>query len=149
MFTKLQRSISVGDFIKFSNEKYPMGLGEVVNGSSENVKVKILLPMDSTTMRSFSLPPLASIMYPVASQDGMVEVYQTVTHVSIPRYNINDIAFTVPISEVDSGRFHLSRTKNTYVIRFFNDGRGMQPCKSSFYFSRHLIEPLGVHNSTH
>ena len=70
MFTKLQRSVSVGDFIKFSNEKYP-----------------------------------------VASQDEMVEVYQTVTHVSIPRYNINDIAFTVPISEVDSGRFHLSRTQ--------------------------------------
>jgi hypothetical protein len=144
MFSELQRCISVGDYIKFSNETYPMGLGEVVDGNIENVKVKIFLPIDSATLRSYSLPPLDPITYPLASQDEMVEVYQTVTYASIPRCNINDIAFIVPISEVESGRFFLSGARNTYVIRLYDDGRRMKLYKSSFYFSRHLIEPLGV-----
>ncbi len=80
----------------------------------------------------------------MASEDEMVEVYQMLDIVCIPRQNITDVAYILPVQEVESGRFFLSCAENSFVIRFFNDGHQMLPWISSFYFSRHLMEPMSV-----
>ncbi len=74
----------------------------------------------------------------------MVEVFQTPHYANISRHSISDVAFIIPINEVESGRYFLSCAENTYVIRFFHNGDKIQPWVTSFYFSRHLIEPIGI-----
>lgn len=144
MFSELQRVVSIGDYIKFSDHSNLSGLGEIVEINRERIKLKTFRHLDSATMQSHSLSPLNPRDHPLASQDEMLEVYQTMHFTYISRHSILDVAFILPLHEAESGRFFLSCAENTYVIRFLHDGSRMRPWASSFYFSRHVIEPIGV-----
>jgi hypothetical protein len=58
MFSELQRRVSIGDYIKFSNDLHPMGLGEIVEVNHNIIKLKIFRQLDSATIKSYSLSPL-------------------------------------------------------------------------------------------
>ncbi len=80
---ELQRMVTIGDYIQFNDASHLIGLGEVVDSTPERFHVKIFKAMDSTVMRSYSLPPMNPRDHPMASQDEMVEVFQTAESLSI------------------------------------------------------------------
>lgn len=142
--SEMQRAVSIKDYIKFTNPIHPNGVGEVVSVTSDRIELQLFRCINSEVLTRYSIAPLNPRDHPMASQDEMVEVYQTLDIVCIPRQNITDVAYIVPIQEVESGRFYLSCAENAFVIRFFNNGHQMLPWISSFYFSRHLMEPMSV-----
>jgi hypothetical protein len=102
---ELQRMATIGDYIKFCHALHPMGLGEVVDATPERVHMKIFKAMDSAVMRSYSLPPMNPMDHPMASQDKTVEAFQTAELFCVLQHNIADVAFILPIQEVESGHF--------------------------------------------
>jgi hypothetical protein len=104
MFSELQRVVSIGDYVKFSDHSNLSGLGEIVEVNHDRIKLKTFRHLDSATMQSHSLSPLNPRDHPLASQDEMVEVYQTTHFTYISRHSILDIAFIVPLHEAESGR---------------------------------------------
>jgi hypothetical protein len=98
--------------------------------------------MDSETLRCFYICPVTVEEFPLASQDGMIEVYQSGDEINLVQFAILDIAFIVPLEEVGSGLFFLSGADNVYFACFIVSVT-VVPFKKSYYFGRHLIEPLG------
>lgn len=139
----IQNNVQVGDYIIFSSY-VTNGMGEIVWASAAKVRVKLVKEMDSLILQQFNLPPVSQENFPLASQDGLVEVYQTQEEVHVERSKIEDVAFIVPIQEIESGMFYLSGAENTFYIRYVKVINGMQHCAPSLYFSRYLVEPLGV-----
>jgi hypothetical protein len=63
----IQRSVEVGDFVLFSSKSSNSnGLGEVIHSTVTTVKVKIIHEMDSTTLQTFTIPPINAMDYPLA-----------------------------------------------------------------------------------
>jgi hypothetical protein len=145
MFVGLQSNVSVGDYVKFVDQLHPNGLGEIVSCSHLRVKLRLFRVMDSVAMQLNFLSPLNTRDHPLASQDELIEVYQSSEEMYITRNQISDVAFILPIQEVESGRFFLSSSENSFVIRYSYDNNHMIPWATSFYFSRCGVEPLGVH----
>ena len=108
------------------------------------MKVRLFKVMDLATLERFFIAPITSQECPLASQDDMVEVYQTNTEISFNRSSIVDIAFIVSLQEVESGMFYISGAENTFFIRYIVDSNGVTPFAPAFYFSRHFIEPLNI-----
>jgi hypothetical protein len=73
----------------------------------------------------------------------MIEVYQSCDEINLARSAILDIAFIVPLEEVESGLFFLSGADNVYFACFIVSVT-VVPFKKSYYFGCHLIEPIGV-----
>jgi hypothetical protein len=143
MMIAIQNNVQVGDYVIFSSTNRN-GMGEIVSASATTVHVKIVKEMDSSTLQDFNISPITPTDFPLASQDGLVEVYKTQEVVSLERSLIRDVAFFVPIQEVESGMFYMSGAENTFYIRYIKVNNSMQQCMPSFYFSRYLVEPLGV-----
>ena len=78
--------------------------------------------MTSEILQHFKLRAINSTDYPLASQDNISEVYQTSEEIIIDRPVIMDVAFIVPILEVESGLFYLSGAENTFCVRYAFDG---------------------------
>ncbi len=100
--------------------------------------------MDSVAMQLNFLSPLNARDHPLASQDELIEVYRSSEEIYITRNQIFDVAFILPIQQVESGRFFLSSSENSFVIRYSYDNNHMIPWATSFYFPRFGVEPLGV-----
>ncbi len=141
MFVGLQSNVSVGDYVKFVDNLHPNGLGEIVSSSNTDVKLRLFQVMDSIAMQLNFLSPLNTIEHPLASQDEIIEVYQSSEEMYITRNQIVDVAFILPIQEVESGRFFLSSSENSFVIRYSYENNHMMPWATSFYFSRCGVEP--------
>ncbi len=79
-------------------------------------------------MQSYSHPPMNPRDHPLASQGEMVEVFQTAKLLCILQHNTADVAFILPIKEVESGCFFLSGAEKAFVIcchgmlRFISQG---------------------------
>ncbi|MFO0446190.1 MAG: hypothetical protein ACK51L_00830 [bacterium] len=146
MVNNLQRHVTVGDFVKFfdSHCHSTMGLGEIVNDGTDRVRIKLFHFMSSEVMQSNFVPPINPRDYPLASQDEIQEVYQSSEEQWIARHMIVDVAFIVPIEEVESGRFFLSCAENTFVIRYCLISSSMLPWTTNYYFSRFQVEPFSV-----
>ena len=141
----IQRHVIVGDYIKFQLEAdVDSRLGEIIRYQQQTVRVRLFQVMDLATLQRFFIAPITSQECPLASQDDMVEVYQTKTEISLNRSSIVDIAFIVSLQEVESGMFYISGAENTFFIRYIVDSNGVTPFAPAFYFSRHFIEPLNI-----
>jgi hypothetical protein len=140
----------IGDYVKFlynannNNNNQEQSLGEVLHYSSNVARVKLFQLMSSEVQQRYMLRPINSTDYPLTSQDNICEVFQTNEEMLIDRSLIVDLAFIVPVSEIESGMFYLSGAINTYCIRFSKDGSKMKPVSPILYFGRYLVEPLGV-----
>jgi hypothetical protein len=144
LFADLKRVVSSHDCVKFFHGGNFMGLREVVESNDDEIKLRLFQFMDSMTLTSNLLQPLNSRDHPLASQDKVMEVYQTMDEVWINWSKVLDVAFIVPMKELESGRFFLSCSDNTYVIRYSLVGDRMQPFPDFYYFSPFSVEPLGV-----
>lgn len=106
----LQCHAQVGDYVKFSYQSnHDEGIGEITNSSSTRVKVKLFRSMTSAILQRRSLTPINANDFPLASQDNMLEVYKSCDDIYIDRSTIIDLAFIVPMAEVESGMFIFCR----------------------------------------
>jgi hypothetical protein len=148
MIEDLRSSIQVGDYIKFlcnnASNNSNFSLGEVIHCNTQSVKVKLFHPMDSATLQRFTLQPISPTEYPLAFQDQMLEVYKSSTEMYVERSFITDIAFVVPMAEVESGMFYLSGAENVFCIRYMLEDNVMKTCAPCLYFSRYMVEPICV-----
>lgn len=135
--------VSIGDYVRFFSTDN-LSLGEIIHCGTEQVRVKLFRLMTSEILQRFKLRAINSTDYPLASQDNISEVYQTSEEIIIDRPVIMDVAFIVPILEVESGMFYLSGAENTFCVRYAFDGQLMKAAHSALYFDRYLVEPLGI-----
>ncbi len=108
----------VGDYIKFIRTNVGDVLGEISYRNSERVKVKLLRAMNSVILQWFNVTPINQTDFPLASQDNVQEVYQSSDEIYVKRSTIIDVAFIIPVAEVESGMFFLSGVENTFCIRY-------------------------------
>ncbi len=144
LFLDLKPVVTSHDCVKFLHSSNSTGLREIVDANCSKIKLRLFQLMDSMTLSSHFLQPLNTRDHPLASQDEVLEVYQTLDEVWINRSEVLDVAFIVPMKELESARFFLSCADNTYVIRYSLLGSRMQQFYYSYYFSRFLVEPQGV-----
>lgn len=129
----------VGDYVKFlydgnnNDNNKEHSLGEILNYSSDVVCLKLFRYMSSEVQQRFMLRPINSTDYPLTAQDTICEVFQTMEEILLDRSLIVDLAFIVPVSEIESGMFYLSGASNTYCIRFSNVGSTMKPVSPILY----------------
>jgi hypothetical protein len=140
----IQGSVREGDNILFSSANEKTELGEVIHSDEEGILVKLYLLMDSETLKRFSIIPINPNNFPLSYYDGLVEVYKTSEEVNVQRSNILDLAFIVPIAEVESGMFYMSGADNVYCTRFSVVNSLMELSSSHLYFSRYIMEPLSI-----
>jgi hypothetical protein len=115
-----------------------------VGVDGDRIKVRLFNVMDSAALMSNFLQPLNTRDHPLASQNEVVEVYLTPHVMWVNGSTVVDVAFIVPLKELESGCFFLSCTKNAYVIRYCLVGSLMQPFSDRHYFSHFSVEPLSV-----
>jgi hypothetical protein len=88
-----------------------------VHGSNE-VSVVLFKTVSEELLMQYSLPSITAADYPCAVKSGMVELIEIAEQWNIWRSNIYDIAFIVPLCEVESCLFHLSGALNTFLSAF-------------------------------
>jgi hypothetical protein len=145
MMNAIQCNAQVGDCVKFTRQSsHDDGIGEITHSSPTKVKVKLFRSMSSAILQQYSLRSINAIDFPLAFQDNLLEVYKSSDEIYIDRSAIIDLAFIVPMAEVESGMFFLSGAENTFCIRYIFDNNELATCRPSLYFCRYMVEPLGV-----
>lgn len=139
----IQNKIGVNDCIAFDSRQ-GLRLGMVVNDSFENVEVLLFEKVTSDISKQNSFQPLSAIDYPMAYHGHMQEVFGRVTNnLSVPRRSIVDIIFILPITEVESGMFHIAGSKVAYFMRYYMRADGkLIGCTSYVYLKRYMVEPF-------
>ncbi len=136
ILASFQSNFKAGEYVKFMTGS-TNGLGTIISGNQETVIVQLFKSMDSETLQRFHLRPNTN-------EDEIPEVYQSSEQIEIGRKAIVDVAFILPLDEIESGLFFLARTENTYCIRYIMVNDALISCRPSLYFSRCLVEPLSV-----
>jgi hypothetical protein len=112
---------SLNDAVIFDNNNMTE-VGRIVELHGHNrVSVEIL---SRELLTQYSLPCVTVVDYPCAVKSGMVELIEIAEVLNIHRSTITDLAFIVPLHEVESGLFHLSGANNTFYIRYQCDSSG-------------------------
>jgi hypothetical protein len=119
-----------------------LAVGRIVGSTSDAVEVVVFETIKSSFLQQFALPPVTADDFPVASQSRMLEVVRKDTRISVARSSIHDIAFIIPVSEVESGLFHMSGSYNSFFIRYAFCQGVVQPYGSELYFSSRIVEPV-------
>jgi len=139
----IQSNVKVGDYIKFSRPN-GAGLGEIIHDHPDKVHVRLFYEMDTVTMHRFFLSLITDVAFSVASQNAVLEVYQSSDECYVNRCDITDVAFILPVNKLEAGMFFLSRAEDTFFIRYLMHNGSMRPCNSTKCFACHLVEPLGI-----
>jgi hypothetical protein len=84
-------------------------------------------------------------LWPNLNEDEIIEVYQSSDEIEVERTAIVDVAFILPVEEIESGMFFLSGVDNTFCIRYIFLNDTLCSARSSLYFARYLVEPLSIH----
>jgi hypothetical protein len=72
----------------------------------------------------------------------MIKVIQTAVTSKIPRSSIVNVALILPLVEVESGLFHLTRALNTYFICYIHLGDGRIQQYPYYVLQPRVAEPL-------
>jgi hypothetical protein len=131
-----QANLKAGEYVKFVSESSD-GLGEIIRGNQDTVTLRVFKAMDSTTLQSYFLRPNIN-------EDDILEVYQSSDEIEVERTAIVDVAFILPVEEMESGMFFLSGAENTFYIRYIFLNNTLCSARSSLYFARYLVEPLSI-----
>lgn len=116
--------------INYNNSR---SIGKIVaTEQSDKVIVLRFTELTPELLVHYSLSTVTDEEAPFAIKSGMVEVIQTNTRLLIDRSSIIDIAFIIPLQEVECGLFHLTGARNSYFIRYqCNRGGRVEPYGSS------------------
>jgi hypothetical protein len=142
-YATLQSKISVNDCIAFEAQCCTR-LGIVIDESFENVEVLIFEKVTSEISKQHSLKPVTAAVYPMAYHGQMQEVIcKTTDTLSVPQRSIVDIVFIIPITEVESGMFHIAGSQSVYFMRHLINNHGeVTNCNPVLYFSHCYFEPF-------
>jgi len=98
--------------------------------------------MCSAYFQQFSLPPITSDSFPMASQSHMIKLVGQDTYVEVERAEVRDIAFVLPIFEVESGWFNMSGSYNSFFTRYLITNGAVEQYIPKYYFLLRVIEPF-------
>ena len=144
-YDELRSNASIDDAVIFKGDHDSL-IGKIFEiNSNNNITVILLLQMSAELLIRHSLPSKTNSESPVATKSGMVEVFLSATRLVIDRASIIDIAFIVPLHEVEGGLFHLAGARNTYFIRYQqHHDRGFEVYSGSMLQPR-SVEPFSSH----
>jgi hypothetical protein len=109
---------SVEDSVVFMHDNVSIiGRKVKVHGSNKE-SVAIFKNVTPEMLLHYSLPTITVGTSPLAMKSSMAELFHTAEVWKIYRSAITDLAFIIPLYEVESGLFHLSGAQNTYFIRY-------------------------------
>ena len=115
-YDELRSYASIDDAITFKHDHDHL-IGKIFEiDSNSNVTVLLFLQVTAEVLNRYSLPRVTETESPVASKSGMAEVFLSERRLVINRASIIDVAFIVPLQEVEGGSFHLAGARNTYYI---------------------------------
>jgi hypothetical protein len=80
----------------------------------------------------------------MASLSSIEEVVAVEERQVVQRDYINDVAFILPLAEVESGLFYMSGASNTFFTMYALYNRSITPYRSTYYFGHHHVEPFTV-----
>ncbi len=75
------------------------GIGIIIGCSVNTFQVRVFYRMTSECLQRFSLPPITTTGYPLASTSNMMELVLQDEMVSVERSNVVNIAFVLPLFE--------------------------------------------------
>jgi hypothetical protein len=142
----IQSAVSVRDFVLLKNA---MGnnttVAEVLSASEENLTCRHYLPITSDILSRFSLQPITSSFFPVASNTNVVELFGTARTTTVARRDVVDVVFSLPITELESGMVYLTGASNLFFVRFtLSEDDRLFPFPSSVYFNICYIAPFSI-----
>jgi hypothetical protein len=146
MEAAIQSTITSRDFVLIKNTTGNNTMvAEVLSVTEENFTCRHYTRMTSDISRRFSLQPITSTFFPVASNTNIVELVGTSRITKEARIDVVDVVFCLPIMELESGMVHLTGASNLYFVRFvLTDDNRLIPFPSSFYFSPYYIAPFSI-----
>ena len=115
-------------------------LGLAVACGRNNIVVQLFSKMSLRIICRHTIQPLHATDHPMAC--AIVEVFGTETRFTFSRDEIVDVAFVLPLSEVESGIFFTAGAANCFVCRLIYKNDKLESFCSSYYFSRRPVEPL-------
>jgi hypothetical protein len=118
MYDDLRTYSSKDDVIIFQhNEQTLIGeiLSEVPPG---DIKVLLFIYVTEEIRSQYSLSSVTTEEAPFAIKSSMVEVIKSTTTLVIERSSIIDIAFVIPLMELEGGMVHLTGAANSFFVRY-------------------------------
>ena len=100
--------------------------------------------MCSAYLQQFSLPPISSESFPMASQSHMIKLVGQDNYVEVERAEVRDIAFVLPIFEVESGWFNMSGSYNSFFTWYLITNGAVEQYIPKYYFILRVIEPFSI-----
>jgi len=101
--------------------------------------------MTSNIINRYSLQPITSTFFPVASNTNIVELFGTTRIRTAARKDVVDVVFNLPVKELESGMVYLTGASNLYFVRFFiTEDNTLFPHPSLFYFSVSYVTPFSI-----
>jgi hypothetical protein len=122
-----------------------LAVGKIVGGGGNILQVAVFTRTTSEILLQYLLPPITTALYPTASLAHMIEVVLVDCSVSILRPSVYDVAYVVPLSEVESGLFNMSGCYNCFYMRYsLKGGAVLAYYASEYYFVSHPVEPISI-----
>jgi hypothetical protein len=100
--------------------------------------------MTSQILQHYSLPPITKAEFAMASQGHMQKVVAQDTVVNVTKAAIINIAYVVPLAELESGLFNMCGATNSFFIRYSLTNGTLENYKSDYYFVSRPVESLSV-----
>jgi hypothetical protein len=119
-------------------------VGNITRLVGDRFVVWFFFSMCSAYLKQFSLPPITSDSFPMASQSHMIELVGQDTYVEVERAEVHDIAFVLPIFEVESGRFHMYGSYNSFFTQYMIRNGAVEQYIPKYYFLLRFIEPFSI-----
>lgn len=122
-----------------------LAVGRIVGGGGNVLQVQVYTWMTSEILLQYSLPPITTALYPTASLTHMIEVVQVDCCINILRPSIFDVAYVMPLSEVESGLFNMPGCYNCFYTWYsLNAGALLASYASEYYFVSRPVEPISI-----
>lgn len=113
-------------------------------GCANTFQVRVFHPMTSEFLQLYSLPPITTAQFPMASQAHMLEVVSQDIAINVARASVCDIAHVVPLLEVESGLYNMSGSNNSFFIRYSLRNGIVEHYMSEYYFLSRPVEPISI-----
>jgi hypothetical protein len=139
----LQTYLSLDDGVIIKQNNNVTAIGKIVKVHDDNkISVSLFSRVSSDLLIHHSLSVVTATKAPFAVNSGMVEVIQMPTIIKIPRSSIVDLAFIVPLVEVESGLFHLTGARNTVFIHYIHHREGSIASYPYSMLQARITEPV-------
>jgi hypothetical protein len=125
------------------NDSNTRVIGKIVKAHGDGrISLSVLSHATSDVLLRHLLSAVTDAEAPFAVKSGMVEVIQVPNTLKISRSSIVDVAFIVPLAELESGSFHVTGAVNTYFARFIIHPNGTISPYNHFVLQARLALPV-------